>query len=34
MYSTISEIRIQVEAQVGDRWIPVTLLVFEVPMGC
>lgn len=34
MYSTISEIRVQVEERVGGRWVPVTLLVFEVPMGC
>lgn len=34
MYSTISEIRIQVEARVRGRWKPVTLLVFAVPMGC
>lgn len=34
MYSTISEIRIQVEARVHGRWKPVTLLVFAVPMGC
>ena len=34
MYSTISEIRIQVEARVDGRWKPVTLLVFAVPMGC
>lgn len=34
MYSTISEIRIQVEARVDGRWKPVTRLVFAVPMGC
>ncbi len=34
MYSTISEIRVQVEARVDGRWKPVTLLVFAVPMGC